>query len=121
MAAQSVKEAGNTVNKSAETTTKVSQKMSSGSGSNTVFTKDARRGSTHEQVASIQELLNQDGVYGDGPITGFFGSLTKQAVIRFQEKYREDILVPAGQSKGTGIVGSYTRRKMNELAPQYDL
>lgn len=59
-------------------------------------------------------MLKQ-GVYPEGLITGFFGNLTRQAVVRFQEKYASEILVPSGLSGGTGFVGPATRKKMNEL------
>ncbi|MBI2639396.1 MAG: fibronectin type III domain-containing protein [Candidatus Sungbacteria bacterium] len=72
-------------------------------------------GSSGDDVKTIQELLVREGVYPEGLITGFFGSLTKQAVIRFQEKYSEDILKPGGLFKGTGVVGPATRKKINEL------
>jgi len=80
-----------------------------------VFTKDARRGSTHNEVSEIQQFLKEEGVYPEGIISGFFGSLTKEAVIRFQEKYASEILAPVRLTKGTGIVGPYTRIKMNEI------
>jgi len=72
-------------------------------------------GSTGEDVKTLQELLVKEGVYPAGLITGYFGELTKQAVIRFQEKYASEILSPLGFRKGTGFVGPSTRKKMNEL------
>ena len=63
----------------------------------------------------LQELLVKEGVYPEGLITGFFGDLTKQAVIRFQEKYASDILLPLKLDKGTGYVGPATREKINQL------
>ncbi|WP_017714821.1 peptidoglycan-binding domain-containing protein [Kamptonema formosum] len=43
-----------------------------------------QRGDTGAQVSAIQESLAAAGYY-DGPITGYFGSLTETAVIRFQQ------------------------------------
>ena len=55
------------------------------------------------------------GVGSPGNETNYFGSLTKSAVIRFQEKYRNDILAPWGFANGTGYVGRTTMEKLNEL------
>jgi len=54
-------------------------------------------------------------IHPEGKITGYFGSQTKAAVIRFQEKYKEAVLVPFGLEKGTGDVKSKTREKLNEV------
>ncbi len=59
--------------------------------------------------------LRGEGIYPEGLITGNFLSLTKVAVIRFQEKYAEEILFPLGLEKGTGFVGSKTRAKINQI------
>jgi len=59
-------------------------------------------------VSCLQEFLKQQGadIYPQGIISGYFGSLTKTAVIKFQEKY--------GIST-TGYVGVLTREKINQL------
>jgi len=67
------------------------------------------------QVKCLQEFLIKENVYPQALITGNFFYLTKQAVIRFQEKYASEILEPLGLSKGTGYVGEKTREKINEL------
>jgi len=69
------------------------------------------------QVICLQEFLKKQGpdIYPEGIVTGNFLELTKKAVIRFQEKYREEILEPLGLTHGTGYVGSRTRAKINEI------
>ena len=69
------------------------------------------------KVRCLQEFLKLEGkeIYPEGLVTGNFLQLTKAAVIRFQEKYREEILAPWGLKKGTGFVGSLTREKINQL------
>ena len=69
----------------------------------------------NEQVKQLQELLKDQGVYPEELITGNFLSLTQKAVIRFQEKYADEILIPLGISEGTGFVGPSTRVKINQL------
>ena len=71
----------------------------------------------NNEVSCLQEFLKSQGqdVYPEGLITGNFLSLTKKAVIRFQEKYKSEILEPLGLENGTGFVGSSTRAKINEL------
>ncbi len=68
------------------------------------------------QVSCLQQFLKSEGVYAQGLITGFFGPLTHQAVINFQDKYKEEILAPLGLNNGTGFVGNSTRQKINTLS-----
>ena len=70
-----------------------------------------------ETVKCLQEFLKSQGqeIYPEGLVTGNFLSLTKAAVIRFQEKYKEEILSPLGLEKGTGFLGAKTRAKINQL------
>jgi len=67
------------------------------------------------QVKCLQSFLSKQGVYSQGLVTGNFGSLTREAVIKFQEKYKTDILIPLGLANGTGNVGPSTRSKINQL------
>jgi len=68
-------------------------------------------------VRCLQEVLRAQGlaVYPEAKITGNFSSATQEAVIRFQEKYANEILLPLGLNKGTGYVGAATRQKLNHL------
>jgi peptidoglycan hydrolase-like protein with peptidoglycan-binding domain len=73
--------------------------------------------SNNNDAKCLQEFLKNQGtdIYPEGLVTGYFGSLTKRAVIRFQEKYASEILNPIGLFKGTGYVGVQTRTKINQL------
>jgi hypothetical protein len=78
---------------------------------------DLSVGSNGGDVRCLQQFLKDQGVdiYPEGLVTGVFGNLTRQAVIRFQNKYASDILVQLGIEKGTGYVGESTRIKINQL------
>jgi hypothetical protein len=71
----------------------------------------------NSEVRCLQEFLKSQGpeIYPEGLVTGNFLSLTQAALIRFQEKYASEILAPWGLTKGTGVVGSTTRAKINQL------
>ena len=73
------------------------------------------KGSSGEEVKALQSLLIAENVYPEKLVTGFFGDLTKTAVIRFQEKYKNEILVPLGLVSGTGYAGPATLKKINSL------
>lgn len=69
------------------------------------------------EVRCLQQSLKDQGVdiYPEGIVSGNFLTLTLNAVIRFQEKYRSEILTPLGLQEGTGFVGFSTRSKLNDL------
>lgn len=71
----------------------------------------------NSEVKCLQEFLKnkEKDIYPEGITSGNFLELTKNAVIRFQEKYSEEILKPAGFQRGTGYVGMYTRNKINQI------
>ena len=80
------------------------------------FKNNLSLGSTGKDVEELQKCLAKDSqVYPEGEITSYFGEKTKGAVIRFQEKYSQDILKPDGLEKGTGEVKKRTRDKLNEI------
>jgi len=67
---------------------------------------------THKEVITLQIFLARDKkIYPEASVSGFFGSATEKAVMRFQEKYsitRKGVV-------GYGQVGPKTRTKVNEL------
>jgi hypothetical protein len=86
------------------------------------FYKNLSYRMTNSDVKELQKYLNTHGFIvapsgagSPGKETTFFGSLTRLAVIKFQEKYAKDVLAPWGFVKGTGYVGKTTLAKINEL------
>lgn len=80
------------------------------------FTLNLRRGDRGREVRELQRCLaDLPEIYPHGVISGYFGDKTRDAVIRFQEKYRETILDPQNLARGTGVVKIGTRAKLNKL------
>lgn len=88
------------------------------------FATNLSLGSSGAQITALQKILNRDpdtrvasfGPGSPGNESDYFGPLTKAAVVRFQEKYAGEVLAPLGLDRGTGLVGSYTRAKLNALS-----
>jgi len=80
------------------------------------FYRELSLGSRGEDVRTLQKVLNKDdatkirgvGEGSPGKETPYFGALTQDAVRRFQEKYRDEILTPVGLTRGTGFAGRRT-------------
>jgi len=80
------------------------------------FKSNLQLGSQGNEVEELQKCLAKDPeVYPEGEVTGYFGNLTKEAVINFQEKYKKEILEPFEIEAGTGAVRKATRAKLNEI------
>jgi len=87
------------------------------------FSKTLKMGYYSDEVRYLQIFLNSDsytkiafsGPGSPGNETKYFGYLTKSAVIKFQEKYAQDILNPWNLSRGTGVVGGTTIAKINQI------
>jgi chitodextrinase len=70
-----------------------------------VFTKDLRLTSAGREVAHLQNMLAKNpALYPEGLVTGYFGPLTRQAVIRFQKRHQ---IAPAA-----GYFGPLTRARV---------
>ncbi len=84
------------------------------------FTRTLKVGMSGDDVKALQVALNRDpetrvaesGTGSQGNETNYFGPATKRAVIRFQEKYRAEVLTPLGLLRGTGFFGPKTRWKL---------
>lgn len=86
------------------------------------FYRNLTVGDTGADVLSLQKILNSNAytkIASSGPgspgfETNYFGSLTKSAVIRYQELYKSEVLTPIGLKAGTGYVGEMTRNHLSK-------
>lgn len=79
------------------------------------FEKNMVYGDRGEEVKELQRCMIDQGFLKSGFDTGYFGTLTMRAVIKFQEKYKNEILKPVGLAQGNGKVLNYTRKQLNVL------
>lgn len=86
------------------------------------FTRTLRIGTRGEDVRQLQIFLNTNGFTvsatgagSRGLETTYYGAKTAQAVTRFQEAYRAEILTPSRLTRGTGTFGPSTMRKVNSM------
>lgn len=84
------------------------------------FTQNLKLGSSGVQVLELQKSLNalgftvaNTGAGSPGNETSYFGVLTKNAVIKYQEAHVPEILAPFGLTQGTGNFFAATRAYMN--------
>lgn len=93
----------------------------SGSGTKFIFTHNLKLNERHPDVLKLQQYLNAQGFKvalsgagSPGNETNYFGRLTYNALIKFQDAYAMEILKPSGLKKGTGYFGPSTRAFVNK-------
>lgn len=79
------------------------------------FNQDIKFGSSGVEVKALQDALKIDGVFSKNVIsTGYYGDITRVAVVVFQKKYR--VASPQEIASLNGrVVGPKTRAKLNQL------
>lgn len=86
-----------------------------------IFNRNLKQGSTGEDVRQLQIFLNSRGFIvstsGTGSIgkeSTYYGLRTLQAVKKYQEVYKSEILTPLGLRSGTGLFYASTRAHVNK-------
>jgi len=87
------------------------------------FFRNLTVGSRGSDVKILQQFLNTfldtqvsvSGAGSPGQETDFFGPATKSGVIKFQNKFKSEILTPVNLTFGTGFFGPSTRTKANSM------
>jgi peptidoglycan hydrolase-like protein with peptidoglycan-binding domain len=84
------------------------------------FTRNLKLNSVGEDVRQLQMYLNnkgfiisEGGVGSKGKETDLYGKKTLDAVKRYQEYYKDEILTPFNLKKGTGLFLEGTRKHVN--------
>ena len=87
-----------------------------------LFMRTLAAGVSDSEVFTLQKFLNARGFTlvlagpgSPGSETEFYGRATKNAVIKFQEAHKAEILAPLGLSQGTGTFGRATMTFANTL------
>lgn len=78
------------------------------------FNIDLKLSSRGYEVGALQAALQKEGLLV-GRLDAIFGLRTRNSVIAFQNKYKEEILASPRLVSGTGFVGKATRAKLNRL------
>lgn len=92
-------------------------------GSESVFSRNLHAGMSGDDVRTLQIMLNKDattlvadtGPGSPGNETSYFGAATLRAVVKFQNKYKNEVLSPVGLLSGTGIFGFQTRAQAEKI------
>lgn len=86
------------------------------------FVKTLSKGSKDAEVKELEKLLNQcpetlvaeKGVGSKGKEGTTFTENTKKALMKFQEKFPDEILVPLNRTTGSGTLDTLTRKLINQ-------
>ncbi|MEI6238496.1 MAG: peptidoglycan-binding domain-containing protein, partial [bacterium] len=57
--------------------------------------------------------VSKTGAGSNGKESTYFGLATQKALIKYQEYYAKEILIPNGLKKGTGVFGISTMKVVN--------
>ena len=113
---QEIRDAKNSTSVAADTCPLFTQHMVFGDrdGSGALSSQNAGVSTLISEVEKLQRELNKQG-YFNGPFTGYYGPLTRDAVSRWQATHSSEVLTPWGLTRPTGKFYQSSERWMNEL------
>jgi hypothetical protein len=76
--------------------------------------RNLRVGMVGDDVKKLQQILQIKGFFNFPNPTGYFGGITRRAVIDYQNANADTILKPLGLKSGTGFVGLSTRAQLEK-------
>lgn len=76
-----------------------------------LFAQNLEKGDRGSAVSKLQQHLEHLGFFTEEP-TGYYGSVTEQAVFAFQEQFQ---IVSHASAQGAGVFGPQTRSKLEEV------
>lgn len=79
------------------------------------FEVNLKLGDNKKDVEELKTALIKEEVMSYQTISQDYDKKTFSFVSAFQEKYASEILTPSNLTKGTGFVGTMTRKKLNQL------
>jgi glutaredoxin len=79
------------------------------------FKNDLVFGDKGNDVEALKSALIKEGFYKEGWVSESYDVYVAAAVMGFQDKYKQDILVPANLENPTGLVSKRTVKKLNVL------
>ncbi len=79
------------------------------------FNLNLKYGDSGNEVENLETALKKEGLEAGSAAGHYFYDQTAATVVEFQEKYASEILTPSRLKRGTGYVGTATRKKLNAL------
>lgn len=80
-----------------------------------IWQRNLGKGSFGDDVKALQKILINEGLWdSEVEATGYFGRVTKNALVKFQEMNELRILKPFDLEKGTGYFGAKTREVLQQ-------
>lgn len=85
-------------------------------GARARIVRDLKIGTKGEDVKALQDFLKSQKMFS-AKSTGYYGTLTKSSIIKFQNRYAEETWKADKLKRPNGVVTGSTRNKLNQVLP----